>query len=482
MIEVNPHHQNDKYNNFDITKQASIYSMCMSQKYIAPVSNTTIINDTKIESVTQSTGCTNTEHIREVFGWNNNDLERTVEYLLMERAKRGIGCWNSTINKDTSTDAKDDQTKGNIENIDAEIVVSSSDILSNDIDAHQPPSTIVYSHQKNNNSPNEFVCTLRYKKDTLLNQFKSMKLDEIANKQNKSISQRYWFIEKCNNICDETQNNLQPNNVFKIGIIVDSKRMYLHASESGVVRLLDDSQVGSISYSNDYSTSSPKNTESRHVFTVTHNLSHSLFDGNFDCHGCYKCNLKTRLRLGASCNVCSKDFCRMCLAIFCPGYHGPVRLCSLSDVGDDVDYSFYCCVCHEMIDDKYCLKYGCEKCDFYVCGVCVVINQENTTYSYVDNAGIGFEQVKSAPIAENGFNFYFFEKDTVNDDSNINTNNINDNKNKCGCNCDRGWRFYFVQILCMLRVIMCWAPVFDMVTDICYGYIFKKVVNLHHLH
>ena len=49
-----------------------------------------------------------------------------------------------------------------------------------------------------------------------------------------------------------------------------------------------------------------------------------------------------------------------------------------------------------MINDKYCLKYGCKKCDFYVCGVCLVVHEENATYFPTKRAAIAFEQIKSS--------------------------------------------------------------------------------------
>ena len=50
----------------------------------------------------EQTGCKNVKHIREVFGWNNNDLEKTVVYLWMEHDEWGSDCWYDQYDRTTN--------------------------------------------------------------------------------------------------------------------------------------------------------------------------------------------------------------------------------------------------------------------------------------------------------------------------------------------------------------------------------------------
>ena len=53
----------------------------------------------KLAIVMQQTGCENVQHINQVFEWNNNDLEKTVKYLLMEYDEWGSDCWHDKTNE-----------------------------------------------------------------------------------------------------------------------------------------------------------------------------------------------------------------------------------------------------------------------------------------------------------------------------------------------------------------------------------------------
>merc|ERR1712096_553463 len=46
------------------------------------------------DTISQSTGCKNMDHIREVLGWNDGDAEATVEFLLMELTDNGPEFWD----------------------------------------------------------------------------------------------------------------------------------------------------------------------------------------------------------------------------------------------------------------------------------------------------------------------------------------------------------------------------------------------------
>ena len=64
--------------------------------------------------IMKQTGCKNVKHIRQVFGWNNNDVNTTIQYLFMEHDEWGSDCWydktdgneNENENKDDNNDNK----------------------------------------------------------------------------------------------------------------------------------------------------------------------------------------------------------------------------------------------------------------------------------------------------------------------------------------------------------------------------------------
>ena len=322
-------------------------------------------------------------------------------------------------------------------------------------------------------------------------------LNNITNKGHQFIDleNRLWFIEEnarnnnsdnndtniktyckhigscCNrndinnsNSIDDDDNDYCNKNTFKIGVILNNTKMYLHSSHDGEVRLVN---LNPVTDNNDIPL-----TKTLHLADTycQHELKMDVSGTDCMCNECLK-------KISGSksivcCNKCNKIFCVYCVRIFCPGKHNSVKYNGIRlNEG-----SFYCTVCNKTYDNYYPV-YGCQLCYFDVCYNCVQLYKQQ---SISEQLTFGFSDTKTYSkrlhhyIVNNekeGFDFHIFEEKDTKVKKSDDDGWCNCCKNKkiscedpCGvyCCCP----LFYVRMVNTFKFVGSLTPIFDIATDL----------------